>query len=80
MQTTQIYLESISGQNIDEMVETLNQELKKVTQWLAINKLTLNIFKTQYMIFSVNPINDIINHEKIKKVSSTKFLGILLYL
>ena len=73
----------ISGQNIDEMVETLNQELKKVTQWLAINKLTLNIFKTQYMIFSlskeVNPINDvIINHEKIKKVSSTKFLGILL--
>ena len=29
----------------------LNEELVKVTEWLASNKLTLNTKKTQYMIF-----------------------------
>ena len=29
----------------------LNEELVKVTEWLASNKLTLNTEKIQYMIF-----------------------------
>ena len=39
-----------------------NEELLKVTEWLASNKLTLNTKKTQYMIFG--------SKRKLKKITS----------
>ena len=62
----------------------INNELKKVTMWLAVNKLTLNVSKTKYMLFH-NPqrqINQIsipkllINGHRIEKVEEFNFLGI----
>ena len=39
--------------NIDQNVseEVINNELTKVSQWLAANKLSINVTKTKYMVF-----------------------------
>ena len=40
-----------SGKNIDYLEQTINTELDRITLWLKANKLSLNIKKTQFMIF-----------------------------
>ncbi len=42
----------ITGKNILELAKSMNEELQKVSQWLKTNKLSLNIPKTHYMVFS----------------------------
>jgi hypothetical protein len=57
----------------------LQTELEKVVNWFNENKLTVNISKTQYMIFKVKNINDFdldINKQSIKRTNITKFLGV----
>ena len=58
------------GNPIDEMI---NHELHKVSYWLKVNKLSLNIEKTKYMIFaphnkSINDINIQVDGKKIDRV------------
>ena len=43
----------ITGKNIDTMITLMNDELQKIAEWLQVNKLSINIKKTQYMIFSL---------------------------
>ena len=50
----------MSGKNIDTLIMNINTELCKLVQWLNVNKLSLNIEKTHYMIFSLR--------KKIKKI------------
>ena len=60
----------------------LNKELKNIYDWLSINKLSLNIGKTKYMIF--HPANStvqfipqlFINNKKIERVKNFNFLGL----
>ena len=58
-------------------------ELSKVVAWLNVNKLSLNVNKTHYILFTnaTRPISfefDIkMNGENVKRVSSTKFLGVI---
>ena len=73
----------ISGKDIDVVVEIMNQELHKVSQWMIANKLTLNVTKTQYMVISTRrnilPRDNLfINREQIERVYSTKFLGVII--
>ena len=42
----------ISGNDADLIMKTLNTELKEISLWLKANKLSLNIKKTHFMIFS----------------------------
>ena len=43
----------LSGHNLDMMETIINQELKEISEWLKVNKLSLNIKKkTHYMIFT----------------------------
>ena len=53
--------------------------LAKLAKWFAVNKLTLNLSKTNYMIFRNRPpdieINMFINNQQITRVHVTKFLG-----
>ena len=71
-----------SDTNVKSLNQVLNNELIKVTEWLQANKLTLNIKKTQVILFKAKskkikePLTLRINGEEIKQVSSTKFLGI----
>ena len=72
------------GKDKNELAETVNNELSKVVEWLKANKLSLNVNKTNYMLFSlgtrdVSFPNDIkINGTIIQRVKSTKFLGVII--
>ena len=50
--------------------------------WLQVNKLSLNIEKSHFMIFSggrhVNPISLEINGIQLSQVNDVKFLGIMM--
>ena len=71
----------ISGENIEKMIEDLNKELMEISHWLKVNKLSLNIKKTHYMLFTSKKIrptelNIQIDGNGIEEVSHTKFLGV----
>lgn len=60
-----------------------NEEIEKVNLWLICNKLSLNIKKTNYIIFRSNKNRKLIENicltidgQVINRVQSTKFLGI----
>ena len=42
----------VSGQDLDQLFELANSELQKSTIWFKANKLTLNVKKTKFMLFS----------------------------
>ena len=39
------------GENLDQLLDTVEHELKILKQWFDSNKLTLNLSKTKYIIF-----------------------------
>ena len=57
---TNIYFDSDSSDNLENVV---NKELKQVKKWLDVNKLAINVEKTNFVIFhSVQTsLEDIIN-------------------
>ena len=79
-----------SGHNIFELTTIVNHELSKLYDWLCENKLSLNVQKTKYMIFSAKSIsipNNIVislNNNQLSRVganqneTSLKFLGVSL--
>ena len=71
----------ITGKNSKEMCDKINEDLENIREWLCCNKLSLNILKTHYMVFTprnkvVNDIDICINDVPIERVYVTKFLGI----
>ena len=67
------------------MMLTLKVELSTVSEWLAANKLTLNIAKTKYVIFgkprqltNLPNYNLTINNQQIERVQHMKYLGVTL--
>ena len=73
-----------SGKCINSLVNTLNNELAKVSLWFKSNKLSLNIDKTCFMYFTnsqyrtVHNLNIFIDNKPITEKQSTKFLGVVL--
>ena len=78
---TNIYFES---SDLSNLIKIVNRELRSVKKWLDANKLSLNIDKTNYIIFhssSVKVPSDAvikIGKKSIKRVKFVKFLGLLL--
>ena len=78
---TNIYYESNS---LQELEKTINKELNKLYLWLNINRLSLNIDKTNYLIF--HPYNKPmkkhitikINKKAINEKVYIKYLGVLI--
>ena len=75
----------VSHANLSDLITTVNQELSNLSVWFKANKLSLNIDKTNYMIFKnrhsnriYDDLNICIDGRKISRVSHTKFLGVLL--
>ena len=72
----------LTGNNLDELINTMNSEITKIVDWLNLNKLSLNIDKTHFIIFPTSrskskTTNELcINNVKIKRVNDTKFLGV----
>ena len=60
----------------------LNKELQKVTDWLVTNRLSLNVDKSKYLIFSLNnkrdKLNITMNNEKLQEKEYAKYLGVII--
>ena len=74
---------------IDECVDAdceyvANKELKKLNSWLIVNRLSLNLVKTNFVIFRPynKPMNYKItlkfNKKAISERSAIKYLGVML--
>ena len=66
------------------LINTLNRELNKLSTWFAANRLSLNLAKTNFMVFKPGQKKQsfefqvFINKQPILRVSETMFLGVLL--
>ena len=78
---------SCNGLSSADIESKLNHDLEIIHTWLTANKLTLNRKKTEYMIIGsrqklnsigTNTTNISIAGEQIKRVESTKSLGIII--
>jgi hypothetical protein len=73
-----------SHKNITDLVAIVNQELAKVSTWLKINKLSLNVTKTHFILFHfrqcklATPVSIKIDNVAINQVKTTKFLGVII--
>ena len=78
---TNIYYEST---NLAEIENTVNAELKKLSQWLNLNRLALNVGKTNFVIFrsSKKPLYHnvvlIMNRKALEQKDHVKYLGVLM--
>ena len=77
---TSIYYDS---ENLITLQKTVNRELRKVRKWLEENRLSLNIGKTNHVIFHSHAkrIDEFIQiklgRKPIKRVHHIKYLGVL---
>ena len=66
------------------MFQSMNNEMRHISQWLRANRLTLNNEKTYYIVFhrgrrkSHNNIKLCIDDAIIEEVSTIKYLGVTL--
>ena len=78
---TNIYFES---NDLIKLENTVNKELKKLYLWLNVNRLSLNVSKTNYIIF--HPYNKPlkqhitleINNKAIIEKDNIKYLGVII--
>jgi len=69
-------------ENLDRLTEEVNSGLAQLNDWFSVNRLSLNVSKTSYMLFTdkkliVEPVV-IISNEILQRVRESKFLGIWL--
>ena len=73
-----------SHKNFHSLITTLNLELSKVSSWFMCNKLSLNIAKTNFMLFNPSNLQNIRHNNfdihieglPITEKKATKFLGV----
>ncbi len=75
-------LETFSTNELNgNIASSINIELNKITEWLILNRLTLNVQKTKYMLFrtSKKKVQTLLlkmDNKIIEKVLDFNFLGI----
>ena len=71
-----------TNDKLDIIVNEINVELVKVLTWVRVNKLSLNIEKTNFMLFTPGFSRDMdyisIDGHRIEEVRQTKFLSVVL--
>ncbi|MEM9001882.1 MAG: reverse transcriptase family protein [Bacteroidota bacterium] len=68
-----------TANNKTSLEKHIQDSLKDITAWLCCNRLSLNVKKSNYQIFSTSPQNDLniqINNENLQRKFCTKYLGI----
>ncbi len=75
----------LNDSDLTRLILKANAELQKITNWLKINKLSLNIKKTHYIIFHfrqrriTDSLKIVIDNCEVERVKFTKFLGVILH-
>uniref|UniRef100_A0A8C6NYB4 Reverse transcriptase domain-containing protein n=1 Tax=Nothobranchius furzeri TaxID=105023 RepID=A0A8C6NYB4_NOTFU len=72
-----------SGKDIKELLKKAEKELNILKSWFDVNKLSLNIKKTKFMIFGNKKVKNgdfklTISDTEIERVSEIKFLGVVI--
>ena len=72
-----------TNDKLDILVNEINVELVKVLTWVRVNKLSLNVEKANFMLFTPNCFSRDIDYisidcRRIEEVRQTKFLGVIL--
>ena len=72
-----------SNKNIRVLEDNVNSALTEVNEWLNTNKLSLNVEKSNHVIFhppqqKVPSINLIVNQRKLEHKEYIKYLGVLI--
>ena len=73
-----------SGKDMHELETTVNSELAQVQEWLTLNQLTLNIKKTNFIIFKSHKkrlrrdLRLTLNGTVLQRAEDSKFLGIVI--
>ena len=72
-----------SSTNLAQTISTVEKEFEKILNWLADNKLIINLDKTHLMLFTyrarpLEPITITVKGHTITEIKETKFLGIML--
>ena len=76
---------NIASENLNELLTDLKNELENISNWMRINKLSLNASKSEYIVIGhrrkLNRVGDdipdlVLNNEAIKNVEKTKYLGL----
>lgn len=77
-------IDPISDDNIIAKVNHINRALASVTEWMEVNKLSLNVSKTKYLVFHNirknirwSDIHIKINNTELDRVHTFNFLGII---
>ena len=70
-----------SSKNLRYLKWQIMEDLNSISDWFKANKLTLNLNKTNYMVFNPKPNEDInitihFEYTALPRVHNTKFLGI----
>jgi len=77
----------LANRSLSQLINIINGELKLISHWFQTNRLSLNVNKTNFIIFTspqkkydLNIVTDqiLINGTLIKQVQSIKFLGVYL--
>ena len=82
MQTIQLTL-NYFGENVIEIQEAIVAKLQKFFKWLKLNRLSLNVAKSKFMLFHmpqkvVPELSFSINDMVIDHVKESTFLGLIL--
>ena len=72
-----------TGTDLKNMIRQVNEELAKIYACVNANKLSLNIDKTNFMLFMPKYSSHcadhiVINQTRIQEVKETKFLGVII--
>ena len=70
-----------SGKNLKDLNDKVNEELANISIWLKVNKLSLNVKKTHFLVFHnkkkpIEKVEIFIDNKAIDQKNNTKFLGV----
>ena len=74
----------MSDKCLDSLISKINIEITYISKWFKINQLSLNIKKTNFMLFchkrirKVKPVKIYIDNILVEQVAETKFLDVII--
>ena len=79
--TLYTFNDNIHDQNLETLI---NDEFLKISEWLKVNKLSLNVVKSKYTIFqkkknNIQTLNLKIDNIDIEQVTDLKMLGLIIH-
>ena len=72
----------MSGSDLNQLCVDVSAELERVEEWMRVSRLSLNVEKTFFMLFTHSPVNRAdmvieIGRRRVQNVRAAKFLGVI---